>query len=114
MTRTIPKQATIAVFVLLVAIGTLLLLILKDYLRNQYPDSFTAMYGGSALNAVFILIMDNVWKVIARRLTDLENHRTESEYTDAMIRTTFAFQFVSCYDGRIHGILFALVMLVAA
>ena len=50
---------------------------------------------GSGLNAVQILVMNSIYGHVAIKLTDAENHRTETAYEDALIAKTFSFQFVN-------------------
>ena len=41
--------------------------------------------------------MEMVFEVVARRLTNNENHRTDTEYEDSLIFKTFLFQVVNSY-----------------
>ena len=38
-----------------------------------------------------------LYKGLARKLNEWENHRTESDYIDALVIKTFCFQFVNSY-----------------
>ncbi|XP_041357209.1 anoctamin-7-like isoform X2 [Gigantopelta aegis] len=51
----------------------------------------------SLLNAVFILVLQKLYDRMAVKLTDWENHQTETLYHDALIIKLFAFQFVNSY-----------------
>ncbi|KAL8594587.1 hypothetical protein ACOMHN_002142 [Nucella lapillus] len=51
----------------------------------------------SVLNAVSILILSRVYNVLAKWLTDWENHQTQTRYDDALIFKLFAFQFANNY-----------------
>ncbi|KAK2185181.1 hypothetical protein NP493_243g00000 [Ridgeia piscesae] len=51
----------------------------------------------SVLNAISILILGKIYDVLAWKLTDWENHRTQTRYDDALIMKLFAFQFVNNY-----------------
>ncbi|RUS78017.1 hypothetical protein EGW08_014234 [Elysia chlorotica] len=51
----------------------------------------------SILNAVSILLLGKVYDMLAVKLTDWENHRTQTRYDDALIMKLFAFQFVNSY-----------------
>ncbi|GFS09142.1 anoctamin [Elysia marginata] len=51
----------------------------------------------SILNAVSILLLGKVYDMLAIKLTDWENHRTQTRYDDALIMKLFAFQFVNSY-----------------
>eukprot|EP00004_Rigifila_ramosa_P014061 TRINITY_DN3168_c0_g1_i2.p1 TRINITY_DN3168_c0_g1~~TRINITY_DN3168_c0_g1_i2.p1 ORF type:complete len:348 (-),score=70.21 TRINITY_DN3168_c0_g1_i2:26-1069(-) len=41
--------------------------------------------------------MDKIYGGVARKLTDWENHRTQTEWDDALISKSFVFQFVNSY-----------------
>ncbi|XP_077983931.1 anoctamin-4-like isoform X2 [Glandiceps talaboti] len=51
----------------------------------------------SVLNSVSIMIMGKIYEILAYKLTDWENHRTQTSYDDALIIKLFAFQFVNSY-----------------
>jgi hypothetical protein len=51
----------------------------------------------SLLNAVQIQVMNAIYGTIAIRLNDYENHRTDTQYEDALIGKTFIFQFVNSF-----------------
>ncbi|KAK3099640.1 hypothetical protein FSP39_007371 [Pinctada imbricata] len=53
----------------------------------------------SLLNAVSILILSKLYDWLARKLTDWENHRTQTKYDDSLIIKLFAFQFVNNYTS---------------
>ncbi|XP_060576313.1 anoctamin-4-like isoform X2 [Ruditapes philippinarum] len=66
------------------------------------PDSeclFVATIVSSLLNAISILILGKVYDLLAVKLTDWENHRTQTMYNDALIIKLFAFQFVNNYSS---------------
>ena len=49
----------------------------------------------STINAVSIVILDAIYKRVAVKLNDWENHRTQSEYDSALILKSFMFMFVN-------------------
>lgn len=57
----------------------------------------TATYIALVINAVLILILGTVYKAIARKLTEWENHRTDTQFEDALIAKTFIFCFVNSF-----------------
>ena len=57
---------------------------------------------GSVLNVAWVSLMNVVYSNIAVKLTDLENHRTASEYENALILKTFAFQFINSCAPRLR------------
>ena len=50
--------------------------------------------------ALLIIIFGNIFIGTARSLNDAENHRTETDYEDALISKTFLFSFINSYVGR--------------
>lgn len=54
-------------------------------------------YLALVINAVVIIILGNVYKGIAKMLNDWENHRTDTQYEDALIAKTFIFCFVNSF-----------------
>ena len=61
---------------------------------QSYAPSIGSGIGGG-LNAAFIVLMNSVYASLAGRLNEWENHRTETEYQDALIIKTFVFQFIN-------------------
>lgn len=58
-----------------------------------------AQYVASILNAVQIQVFNFVYTILADSLTERENHRTDTEFEDAMIQKLFVFQFVNSYSS---------------
>jgi hypothetical protein len=61
---------------------------------NEKSDGNTAT---SILSAIQITILAMVYNDLAIKLTDQENHRTDTEYDDALIAKMFAFSFINSY-----------------
>mmetsp|Transcript_25165 Transcript_25165/g.86889 ORF Transcript_25165/g.86889 Transcript_25165/m.86889 type:complete len:605 (-) Transcript_25165:15-1829(-) len=59
-------------------------------------------FGCSILTSVQIAVMNYVYDLVARKLNDLENHRTHTDYEDALIFKTCLFQFVNSYSSLIY------------
>ncbi len=49
----------------------------------------------SVCNGASITLLNHLYNTMAKKFTDLENHRTDSEYEKALIFKTFLFQFVN-------------------
>jgi hypothetical protein len=56
----------------------------------------------SLLNALQISVLNGIYGDIAIRLTDYENHRTDTKYEDSLIAKTFLFQFVNSYASLFY------------
>ncbi|XP_072040866.1 anoctamin-4-like isoform X2 [Amphiura filiformis] len=62
---------------------------------------FTSL-ASSLLNTFSIMIFGKIYEYIAYKLTDWENHRTQSAYENALIIKLFAFQFVNSYSSLFY------------
>ncbi|XP_053399972.1 anoctamin-7-like isoform X3 [Mercenaria mercenaria] len=74
---------------------------LVDYCPDL-PDANCLMVStvmSSLLNAISILILGKLYDMLAVKLTEWENHRTQTMYNDALIIKLFAFQFVNNYSS---------------
>lgn len=62
---------------------------------EKYRSSLTL--GVTGLNAVQILILNTVYRGVAKRLNDYENHRTDREYENHLVIKVFLFQFCNSF-----------------
>mmetsp|Transcript_16737 Transcript_16737/g.28381 ORF Transcript_16737/g.28381 Transcript_16737/m.28381 type:complete len:742 (+) Transcript_16737:144-2369(+) len=53
-------------------------------------------------NAVLIQVLNAAYSFVAIRLTEYENHRTDTEYEDFLIGKTFVFQFVNSFASLFY------------
>lgn len=63
----------------------------------QKDIGFYASGVSSCLNVLQITSFNLAYQTIAVRLNNLENHRTETQYEDALIAKVFTFQFINSY-----------------
>ena len=56
----------------------------------------------SVLLALQIQVLNGYFSDVAIKLTNKENHRTDTEYEDALIAKTFSFQFVNSYASLFY------------
>ena len=49
------------------------------------------------LNGIFMIILGRFYRTIARKLTEYENHRTESEFEDALIVKILVYEMFNAY-----------------
>uniref|UniRef100_A0A915B4Y7 Anoctamin n=2 Tax=Parascaris univalens TaxID=6257 RepID=A0A915B4Y7_PARUN len=56
----------------------------------------------SLMNTISTMILGTIYSVIANKLTYWENHRTISEYNNALVVKLFAFQFVNNYTSLFY------------
>jgi len=74
---------------------------LRYYMLAANVSTLTevAPYVASTLNALSIQLLNYLYGKVARHLTDIENHRTDTQYVDALIIKNFAFQFINSYSS---------------
>lgn len=70
-------------------------------LRFSIQDNVgaTASTIASILNTIQIIVFNMIYSKIALYLTDQENHRTSTQYEDALIAKLFIFQFINSYSS---------------
>lgn len=69
--------------------------------RNDKLVILNVQTGGmivGILNAVQIQVFNMIYQMVAIKLNDFENRRTDTEYEDSLIAKTFMFQFVNSYS----------------
>lgn len=76
--------------------------VLSFRLFVQRFDSLGGSIAGGIVNAITIIIMNGLWKTIAVKLTNWENHRTDSEYENALIIKIFVFYFFNSYTSLFY------------
>eukprot|EP00735_Rhodelphis_limneticus_P011287 TRINITY_DN4372_c0_g1::TRINITY_DN4372_c0_g1_i1::g.21188::m.21188 TRINITY_DN4372_c0_g1::TRINITY_DN4372_c0_g1_i1::g.21188 ORF type:complete len:745 (-),score=274.36,sp/Q14AT5/ANO7_MOUSE/28.48/9e-67,Anoctamin/PF04547.7/1.1e-130,DUF221/PF02714.10/0.0029,DUF221/PF02714.10/2.4e+03 TRINITY_DN4372_c0_g1_i1:308-2542(-) len=78
-------------FVMCLAVVMTSILILKN--SSNEGLSFSA----GILNGIIIAVFNAIYKYVAMRLNDWENHETDTEYEDQLITKIFSFQFLNSY-----------------
>lgn len=92
--------STTVFFTALVATASFLLLLYKREVTNgivRFGNSTAAHYLPGVLQGLMITILDPIWRTISVWLTQMENHRTNQAYEDALVIKRFSFMFVSNY-----------------
>lgn len=78
---------------ILISLGVAFLFVMA----SAYVTSQSAKIGVSVLNGFVIVFLSIVYRVIARWLTEKENHRTETDMEDSLIVKIFVFDFVNAF-----------------
>jgi hypothetical protein len=100
--RRISSMATISGFIAIVIAIVGSIFLLKLVLSGIPATSSSASIIASLANAVQIQVMNLIYGQVAVRLTDYENHRTDTEYEDSLIGKTFVFQFVNSFAALFY------------
>ena len=58
---------------------------------------YAHLLGSSFLNLFTIQGFGLIYEIVASKMNDQENYRTQTEYDDALIIKTFSFQFLNNY-----------------
>jgi hypothetical protein len=93
--RVMRSLATIFTMVLLVLGVISAIYVLKFSLRSNLGWLVSGI--ASLLNVSQIMMFNLVYQHMAVRLTNQENHRTDTDYENALILKVFVFQFINSY-----------------
>jgi len=87
-----------------VIISVIGVLLLKANLSGHYIkwNLDWGRYLGSGILAVQIEIFNAIYSWVAMRMTEEENHKTQSQFDQSLIMKTFIFQFVNSYNLLIY------------
>jgi len=103
------SQTTIAGVIIVVAGVVMGIFFLKWFLLKSPQDHKVAIHGtplggviASLANAIQIQITNVLYERLALWLNDLENHRTETGYEDALIAKAFLFQVRCSQSLGVH------------
>eukprot|EP00026_Physarum_polycephalum_P003265 Phypoly_transcript_03275.p1 GENE.Phypoly_transcript_03275~~Phypoly_transcript_03275.p1 ORF type:complete len:739 (+),score=105.38 Phypoly_transcript_03275:250-2466(+) len=89
---------TLCILVGIATFAVLTFRILVEHSKIKNPNYWATGVGGVS-NAVIIMILNKVYRYVAVKLNDWENHRTQSTYTDNLLIKIFLFQFVNSYTS---------------
>ncbi|KAF0692715.1 Aste57867_16226 [Aphanomyces stellatus] len=99
-------RAKIRMSLVIVAIMVLIVIVALSglfYLKNlstkltSPKDKQWASIGVSALNSIQIQVLNFVYSMVAKRLNNWENHRTDIEFENHLINKVFLFQFCNSF-----------------
>jgi hypothetical protein len=82
---------------LMIMMGSLAAIYTLRYSLQNQIDNSEASYIASALTTALILTLNMIYQVVAKRLTDNENLRTDTQYEDSLSVKIFVFQFINSY-----------------
>ncbi|XP_067890513.1 anoctamin-7-like [Heterodontus francisci] len=91
-----------------VFISVLAVVIYKTWARfrvttsNSFESFLLTTVVSSLLNALSISILGKAYQIIAVKMTDWENYRTQTDHNDALIMKLFAFEFANSYSSLFY------------
>jgi len=71
--------------------------VLFTFLTELFQRTYEMGYIMSTTQAVAIIVFNELYKQLASWLTELENHRTETEFQNSLTVKCFLFQFINSY-----------------
>lgn len=66
-------------------------------IKHSHKGEASYSVGSSIVNAVIIIILGSIYRVLARVLANWENHKYTEDWENSLITKVFAFQFVNAY-----------------
>lgn len=93
----------VVVFIIAVIIyrGVIQRLVGHDKQLQPYASLMTSS-SAAVVNLILIMVLSNVYDVLATLLNDWEMHRTQTEYEDNLTLKVFIFQFCNYYSSLIY------------
>lgn len=95
VSRFVNSQGVIACFVFMVIGVVTSIYVLRFSLQSSVGSSASTI--ASILNTIQITVFNLIYRAAALMLTDSENHRTDTQYEDALIIKLFMFLFINSY-----------------
>jgi hypothetical protein len=86
-----------AMIVLICLISVSATMVFYIWLQSFMQRSYQMGAAVSTLNAISIIVFNDMYKMLAACLTESENHRTETEYQNSLVVKCFLFQFINSY-----------------
>ncbi|KAJ8032027.1 Anoctamin-4 [Holothuria leucospilota] len=92
--------AVVAVIIYRIAVKVALARTGSEFVSSM--SSIVTSCTASAISVIIIMILQNIYERIAVWLTDLELHRTETEYEDSFTFKMYLFAFVNYYSTSFY------------
>jgi len=92
-------SGTVLLTLLLVAIGAVGGIYVVRLLLFSTRVGRFSQFVASGINALWITLLNIVFRYVARMLTNFENHRTEEEHERSLLLKLFVFCFVNSYTS---------------
>jgi len=88
------SYSVLAVAIILLIFSILILFALR-HVFAKHGGRLTFQF----INAVMVELMNTIFTAVAKRLTENENHRAYSEFSNHLLAKTVVFKFVNCYSS---------------
>ena len=91
----------IVMLMMLGVIGCVSIIFYLQYIVSEYSNGSGSSVV-SVLSAIQVIVLNYLYEKKSTELTDMENHRTDTEYEDSLIGKLFAFSFVNSYASLFY------------
>ncbi|KAJ0407910.1 hypothetical protein P43SY_009197 [Pythium insidiosum] len=100
------RAFTVSVIVVLLMISIVVVALIGIFYMKYWVNNpnhvdeeykMPSTYGLTVANAIQILVLNMVYREVARKLNEYENHRTDREYENHLIIKVFLFQFCNSF-----------------
>ena len=88
---------SISFLIVILSVGCSLAILM--WKNSVDPTDLTLFYLITIINAIQIIVFEIVYKFVAVRLNDYENHATSQAYRDSLIMKLFVFQFCNNFNS---------------
>lgn len=90
--------------VAVIGFATVLIQSMKTYIAIVYGREYEdrAQYFAAFVQSGFIMTMTVLWNKVGPRIVNWEMHRTDTQWEDALMMKTFAFQFINSYGPALY------------
>ena len=95
--RAMLSQTVIWTLILVVIASVIAVFLIRTALQGDFGTYATAV-----ITAIQIQVLNIVYSTISKKLNDYENHRTDTEYENALIAKSFLFKFVNSYNSLFY------------
>lgn len=92
---TIYAASVSSITILLCCVGIIFVYFYLINVISAFVDCETGQLAGSIVHSLLIIITSTVYRSLAIKLNDWENHRTDVKYENALIFKVFVFEFVN-------------------
>lgn len=104
--RTLVSINVIGFLIIIVLCIVASIFVLRIYMTSSSAFVVGGVATGSIIagivNAVQIQVLNAIYGSVAIALNDYENHRTDTQYEDALIAKTFIFQYVNSFSSLFY------------
>ena len=78
---------------------------LSHYLKNILPDTYGELVS-CGVSTIIMFVIESIFKRTIKRLNDIENHATDTEYNDGLVIKNVIFNFINTFFNLYYSIIY--------